>query len=134
MNCSRLSTCIHCGTHIDAPFHFFADGRTIEDIPLDVCVGPAVLIHHPQWQAKAPIHVRHLEGHEALIRKARRVILRTGWSLRWDKPGYFTDHPVITAETAQWLVDLAVVLVGVDFPSVDRPPHPGTMSSWATGW
>jgi arylformamidase len=123
-NCSRLSTCIHCGTHMDAPFHFFADGRTIEDIPLEVCVGPAALLHHAEWQAATPIQVRHLERHRALIQKASRVVLRAGWDVHWERPGYFTDHPVITAEAAQWLVDLAVVLVGVDFPSVDRPPYP----------
>jgi len=109
---------------MDAPFHFFAGGRTIEDVPLEVCVGPAALVHHADWQANTPIHVRHLQGHRSLIQMARRVVLRTGWNLRWDEPGYFNDHPVLTAEAAQWLVDLAVVLVGVDFPSVDRPPYP----------
>lgn len=122
-NSSRISVCIHCGTHMDAPFHFCADGRTIDAISLDVCVGPAALVTNEHWTARAEIRVDHLEPHRATIADARRVVLRTGWDRRWGQPDYFTDHPVITAETAKWLVDLGVVLVGVDFPSVDRPPY-----------
>jgi kynurenine formamidase len=124
LNCSRVSTCIHCGTHMDAPFHFFADGRTIEQVPLEECIGPAVRISHPDWQANSPIEPRHLESHESAIRTTRRVILQTGWDRRWMQAEYFSDHPVITGAAGQWLVDRGVVLVGVDFPSVDRAPYP----------
>jgi kynurenine formamidase len=37
---------------------------------------------------------------------------------------FFTSHPMFTPEAAQFLVDCGVKLVGVDFPSVDRPPFP----------
>ena len=124
LNCSRVSTCIHCGTHMDAPFHFFADGRTIDQVPLEDCIGPAVCVTHDAWTAKASIEVPHLRPQQDAIRKARRIILRTGWHRQWNRPGYFEDHPVISGQAAQWLVDLGVVLVGVDFPSVDRAPYP----------
>jgi arylformamidase len=122
-NSSRLDTSIHCGTHMDAPFHFFDDGKTIDTIPLCVCVGPALLVSHAEWTAKASIEPAHLEPKRALIKVTRRVVLNTGWSRRFGQEGYFTDHPVISGACAQWLVDLGVILVGVDFPSVDRPPH-----------
>jgi len=38
-NLSSLSLCLHNGTHIDAPYHFFDDGKTVDEIPLDKCVG-----------------------------------------------------------------------------------------------
>jgi arylformamidase len=123
-NSSRLNTSLHCGTHMDAPFHFFNDGKTIDRVPLDLCVGPAALVRHAAWTAGASIERAHLEPQRALIERTRRVVLNTGWSRRFGRAGYFTDHPVISGACAQWLVDLGVVLVGVDFPSVDRPPHP----------
>jgi kynurenine formamidase len=122
-NSSRLNTSMHCGTHMDAPFHFFNDGKTIDTVSLNVCVGPAALVSHPAWTAHAPIEPAHLEPRRAIIKTARRIVMNSGWSRRFGQDGYFTDHPVISGACAQWLVDLGVVLVGVDFPSVDRPPH-----------
>lgn len=39
-NLTEFSMCAHNGTHIDAPFHFLADGKTVDEIDLDVFVGP----------------------------------------------------------------------------------------------
>ena len=33
----------HCGTHMDAPYHFIRDGETIERLPISRMVGPAVV-------------------------------------------------------------------------------------------
>ena len=43
LNCSRLSISTHCGTHLDAPFHFYGDGRAIDQVGLDQCNGAAVV-------------------------------------------------------------------------------------------
>ena len=40
-NSSSIHTSAHAGTHVDAPFHFVPDGRTIESLPLELFVGPA---------------------------------------------------------------------------------------------
>ena len=40
-NSSSIHTSVHAGTHVDAPFHFVADGITIESLPLDLFIGPA---------------------------------------------------------------------------------------------
>jgi len=123
-NASRLDTSLHCGTHMDAPFHFVAEGTTIDAVSLARCLGPAVRVRHPTWGPRADIEVAHLTGYRSSLDAAPRIIFDTGWSRRWGKADYFTDHPVLTGDTARWLVDQGVVLVGVDFPSVDRPPHP----------
>lgn len=39
-NLTALSMCAHNGTHVDAPYHFIQDGKTIDRIPLDRFVGP----------------------------------------------------------------------------------------------
>ena len=38
-NLTAFSMCAHNGTHIDAPFHFLPEGKTVERLPLDVFVG-----------------------------------------------------------------------------------------------
>lgn len=45
-NMSTLSMCVHNGTHIDAPYHFLNDGNTVEQIPLDYCVGTCYVTHY----------------------------------------------------------------------------------------
>ena len=45
-NLTALSLCAHNGTHIDAPYHFIADGKTIEQLPLDKTVGYAFVAEH----------------------------------------------------------------------------------------
>lgn len=45
-NLSSLSLCLHTGTHVDAPFHFYKDGKTVEQMSLESCVGYAYLTRH----------------------------------------------------------------------------------------
>ena len=45
-NLTAFSMCAHNGTHIDAPFHFIKDGKTIDEICLDAFVGMAYVAEH----------------------------------------------------------------------------------------
>lgn len=45
-NLSALSMCAHNGTHIDAPFHFIKDGKTVDEICLGSVVGMAYVAEH----------------------------------------------------------------------------------------
>lgn len=45
-NLSALFICAHNGTHVDAPLHFFEDGKSIEQIPLDCFVGECFVAEH----------------------------------------------------------------------------------------
>jgi kynurenine formamidase len=123
-NLSRIEMCVHTGTHMDAPFHFFDDAAAIDRIPLDRCIGPARLIDLRGIAPKQEIRREHLQGGRNAPLRAHAAILNTGWSKQWGAPRYFDDHPCLTADAAQFLVDCGVQLVGVDMPSVDRAPYP----------
>ena len=43
---TAFSMCAHNGTHIDAPFHFLPDGKTVEQLDLSVFVGECYLARH----------------------------------------------------------------------------------------
>ena len=45
-NLTALSMCAHNGTHIDAPFHFINDGKTVDELPLEAFVGKAYVAEH----------------------------------------------------------------------------------------
>ena len=124
VNSSKITMGLHCGTHMDAPFHFFENGVTVDQVPLDVCVGEALMIDVRDKLAEGRIDVKHLKPYEAKMRDVRRIVLHTGWYGMWGKPEFFTSHPVFTPEAGQFILECGVRLVGVDFPSVDLPPFP----------
>jgi len=45
-NLTNFSMCAHNGTHVDAPFHFIENGKTIDQMPLDLFVGPCYVARH----------------------------------------------------------------------------------------
>ena len=45
-NLTAFSMCAHNGTHIDAPFHFIKDGKTVDDIHLESFVGFSYVVEH----------------------------------------------------------------------------------------
>ncbi len=122
LNNSRLSLGLHQGTHIDAPFHFFSDRATIDRVSLQQCYGPAVCLDLTRTARPGVIDGNDLLPHASRCSTVTLVLLHTGWSRRWRHPDYFESHPVLTAGAAEQLVHWGVRLVGVDFPSVDRPP------------
>ena len=47
VNVTRISSSVHIGTHVDAPYHFLKDGSTVESLPLDVLTGPCYVVQLP---------------------------------------------------------------------------------------
>ena len=45
-NLTAFSMCAHNGTHVDAPFHFLRDGKTIDEVPLERFTGDCFLARH----------------------------------------------------------------------------------------
>jgi arylformamidase len=123
-NTTAFRTCNHTGTHMDAPAHFYNGVPTIEQVPLDRCVGAAALVDLGHVAARAEITLADLVAHQDRITATGKVVFRTGWSRRWGEDDYFRDYPVLSEDAAAWLIERRVHLVGVDAPSVDYEPHP----------
>ena len=100
---SRLSLGTHTGTHVDPPAHFLPGTATVDDLPLDVLMGPAVVAQC----SPGPIDASTL-GSAALPEGAARVLLKTG-----------ADAGALTADGARWLVARGVRLVGADTLSIE---------------
>ena len=123
-NITQISMSTHQGTHLDVPFHFYDDGKTVDQIPLDRFYGPAVLVDLAPGSSlpvKTPITVEMLTPHEAKFQPAAKVIYRTGWDRTFGTPECFSDFPSLTLEAAHWIAARRIGLLGMDTltPSAD---------------
>ncbi len=117
-NATTLHLYSHCGTHMDAPRHFDAGGQTIDQIPLDKCMGPAWLVDLSGIKPRSLITVEDLGPLQKKIQAGDGLLIRTGWSLLAQSPAYRNDLPRISLELARWCADKGVRILGVEPPSV----------------
>lgn len=129
-NVTQVSMGSHSGTHADAPFHFFADGARIGDLPLDLFAGPAVVIDATGRADREPIDWTALRPYAGRLAPGTIALVRTDWSRHYGTARYL-DHPYLTADAARGLVDLGVRTLGVDTLNPDETPD-GTHSGG--GW
>lgn len=117
-NNSRLDSDTHVGTHVDAPLHFVQEGKTVEQLPLDVLVGPAWVAYMPDVQAvtAADLSALRLPG------KVERLLLRTRNSGLWaaGEANFQPEFVALTEDAAHWIVGKQIRLVGIDYLSVQR--------------
>ncbi len=115
-NVSRISMSVHTGTHVDAPDHFLNDGQSVEQLPLDILVGRAYVLHLPDVDL---ITAAVLQAAD-IPPRTRRVLFKTRNSDIWERGEtvFQTDFVGISADGAEYLVDRNVRLVGVDYLSV----------------
>jgi kynurenine formamidase len=122
VNSSHIAFGLHCGTHMDAPYHFIHNGRTIDQVALAQCAGPALLLDMRHKRPNDEIRRPDLEPFEPQLRETGRVVFHTGWYHRWGLGEFFDDFPVLTGDAARFLVGCGILLVGLDTPSLDRTP------------
>ncbi|KAJ7163471.1 putative cyclase [Mycena crocata] len=114
-----LSMGSHTGTHVDAPSHFFADGKTIEQIPLSTFVGPALVIPLTHKKPRATITWDDLSPYAKQMVAGVIVLLHTGWSQHWGTEEYLA-HPFLDRAAAEQIIATGVQVVGVDSLSPDE--------------
>jgi arylformamidase len=108
----------HCGTHMDAPTHSEAGDRTIDEVPLAQCMGPAWLVKLDGIAPRTLITVADLGGIAARFAPGESLILRTGWSAFVDEAKWRDELPRVSLELSRWCVAHRVKLLGVEPPSV----------------
>ena len=117
---SMVVTGSHSGTHLDAPSHFLPDGYDVGEIPLEACLGEALVVDFSAKGSREPIRADELERAAGDLEPGGRLLVRTDWDERFGEPGYFDDFPPLSPETADWLVERRVVLVGIDMPTLHQ--------------
>jgi arylformamidase len=114
---SRWELSSHTGTHADARMHFIPGGWTIEALDLSRCVGPCRVVdltHLEGHVGRADLEVAEVAGTARLLlttRNSNLALLSRG--------GFSEDYAAISLEAAEYLVEIGVETVGVDYLSVE---------------
>lgn len=115
-NVSTIRFGSHTGTHADAARHFFDDGQTVDKIPLERLIGPALLLSF----ADDVRSVGAAELRARDIKSQTRILLRTRNSAFLSQKDFVKDYTYLAPDGAQYLVDQGVELVGIDYLSIEQ--------------
>lgn len=122
----RIDMVANTGTYLDAPFHRYADGIDVSQLPLERLANLDGVVIRPD------LAVGRAVGREAfagLDLRGKAVLVRTGWDAHWRTDQYFDGHPFLTADAAEFLLASGAALVGIDSLNIDdtadlrRPVH-----------
>ncbi len=122
----KIEMVANTGTYVDAPFHRYAQGKDLSQLPLSSLANLDGLVIRINPDHGRVIDASVFQGRD-LTRKA--VLVHTGWSSHWGTEQYFEGHPFLTEDAAAYLRDADVTLVGIDSFNIDdtadgrRPVH-----------
>lgn len=111
------------GTYLDSPFHRYADGKDLADLPLNM------LAHLDAVVVASDAMAIGAEAFQDIDVGGKAVLVRTGWDQHWRTDTYFANHPFLTSSAAEHLVKNGAALVGIDSHNIDdtcgldRPVH-----------
>jgi kynurenine formamidase len=122
----RIDMVANTGTYVDSPYHRFARGADLADLPLSslACL-PGVVLRRP-FENGVATSSGHFHGLDV---RGKAVLVHTGWDRKWRTAAYGENHPFLTQDAAEWLVDNGAALVGIDSNNIDdtrvraRPVH-----------
>lgn len=110
------STAIHAGTHLDAPKHIFADGKTMDEIDLGQWMGKAYCADVSAVKPNEEVTVEMLKPCEDKLFPGMVLFLYTGWNEKMaGTQEYWDDSPVLSVEAGEWLAAKGVKFLGYDF-------------------
>ena len=124
-NIGKIEMVANTGTYVDSPFHRFADGIDLSELPLESLVDLAGVVVRVQEFGRA-IPAEALHG---LDLNGKAILIHTDWAHHWRTEQYFEGHPFLTRDAAQFLADSGAAFVGIDTYNIDditdgtRPAH-----------
>ena len=117
-NLSHVHLGTQTGTHIDAPFHFRDDGPTVDRMPLELTVGPAVVVDVTGKVPGERITLDDLESHRQELEPGRIVLFVTGWYQHAGTDRFF-EHPYLAAEVGEAILEAGVKTIAIDTLNAD---------------
>lgn len=115
----------HTGTHIDAPYHFHADGKSMDQLPVETWLGEGIVADLSHLADRAFITAKELEKAAAHLRAGDILMLYTGRGKdRGFNARYLKDWPGVDESGARWLVERQVKMVGTDSLAIEAYGFP----------
>ena len=122
---SKIEMIANTGTYVDSPFHRFADGIDLSELPLTSLADLEGSVIRAQNFGRA-ISAKAFSGMDV---KGKAVLVHTDWARHWGTDQYFEDHVFLTKDAAEFLTEKGAAFVGVDTYNIDdtndglRPVH-----------
>lgn len=121
----RIEMIANTGTYVDVPFHRYATGFDLAELPLkSIANVPGIVVRCTNGDRTiTPEFFKDID-----VRGAA-VLFHTGWDKYWKTPEYGGDNPFLTEASCERLIDHGAVLVGIDSCNIDdrkdlkRPAH-----------
>lgn len=121
----KIEMVANTGTYVDSPFHRYADGIDLAELPLESLADLPGLVVRATHLGPA-IGAQAFGGLEV---NGKAIIVHTGWARHWRTEQYFEGHTYLTGEAAAYLAEAGAALVGIDSYNIDdtadgtRPVH-----------
>jgi len=109
-NLTAFRMCAHNGTHIDAPFHFYKDGKAVEELELEKMVGPAYVAEQKGYVTA--------EGAASILEKAKKT------NAEAMKRILIKGDAIVTLDAARVFAKAGIELLGVESQSVGPEDAP----------
>jgi len=124
-NIGKIEMVANTGTYVDSPFHRFADGIDLSELPLESLADLEGVVVRVQNLGRA-IPTKAFSGIQV---KGKAVLVHTGWARHWRTDQYFEGHTFLTKDAAEFLTESGAAFVGIDTCNIDditdgtRPVH-----------
>ncbi|MFZ5855985.1 MAG: cyclase family protein [Chloroflexota bacterium] len=124
-NIGKIEMVANTGTYVDSPFHRFANGIDLAELPLESLADLDGVVVRTQRLGRS-ISAGAFRG---LDLKGKAVLVHTNWARHWDTDQYFEGHPFLTKDAVELLVQAGAAFVGIDTYNIDdtndgtRPAH-----------
>jgi len=122
----KIEMVANTGTYLDSPFHRYAGGKDLSELPLSALANLEGLVIRAPIELDRAIDASIFTGIEL---RGKAILIHTGWDAHWNTDQYFDGHPYLTRDAAKFLSDSGVALVGIDSLNIDdtadgtRPAH-----------
>jgi kynurenine formamidase len=122
----RIDMVANTGTYVDSPFHRFANGKDLSELPLGSLADLEGLVVRRPFESGLAVDADAFEGRDI---RGKAVLIATGWDRYWRTDAYLTDHPFLTEAAARLLSEGGAAFVGIDSHNIDdtraraRPVH-----------
>ena len=122
----RIDMVANTGTYVDSPFHRYAEGKDLSELPLHSLADLEGLVMRQPFEQGVAIEASAFDGCDV---RGKAVLIHTGWDRHWRTEAYYSGDPFLTGDAADWLVANGAAFVGIDSHNIDdtakrsRPVH-----------
>jgi arylformamidase len=122
----KIEMVANTGTYVDAPFHRYADGKDLSELPLERLAHLDAVVVRASSRSSRAIGPDAFRGIEV---RGKAVLVHTGWDQHWGTQHYLSGNPFLTSRAAELLLEEGAALVGIDSLNIDdigdaaRPVH-----------